>query len=164
MFSRYKLGMPALYQAPASWEKLKKKPDICMLQYDTNKNSSVFQFRCSQALFCAFPTRFLKLTFEIRFSQNLKTSSNSCLCIMLAYFLLVLTKQVDGTFRALWLVHQTRYILGYSPPDEIFKMAARFATVTEEEIRQMNEEATPANTKSTCLVNTKTTIPLSVGA
>ena len=24
MFSRYKLGMPALYQAPASWEKLKK--------------------------------------------------------------------------------------------------------------------------------------------
>ena len=51
-----------------------------------------------------------------------------------------------------------------SPPDEIFKMAARFATVTEEEIRQMNEEATPANTKSTCLVNTKITIPLSVGA
>ena len=43
-------------------------------------------------------------------------------------------------------------------------MAARFATVTEEEIRQMNEEAPPANTKSTCLVNTKTTIPLSVGA
>ena len=43
-------------------------------------------------------------------------------------------------------------------------MVARFATVTEEEIRQMNEEATPANTKSTCLVNTKTTIPLSVGA
>ena len=78
---------------------------------------------------------------------------------------LVLTKQVDSTFRTLWLVHQTRYILGYSPPDEIFKMAAAcFATVTEEEIRQMNEEATPANTKSTCLVNTKTTIPLSVGA
>ena len=43
-------------------------------------------------------------------------------------------------------------------------MAARFATVTEEEIRQMNEEATPANTKSTCLVNTKTTIPLGVDA
>ena len=79
------------------------------------------------------------------------------------YFLLVLTKQVDSTFRVLRLVHQTRYILGYSPPDEIFKMAARFATVTEEETRQMNEEATPANTKSTCLVNTKTTIPLSVG-
>ena len=38
-------------------------------------------------------------------------------------------------------------------------MAARFATVTEEEIRQMNEEATPANTKSTSLCNTKTTIP-----
>ena len=70
---------------------------------------------------------------------------------------------MDSTFRALWLVHQTRYILGYSPPDEIFKMAARFATVTEEEIRQMNE-VTPANTKSTCLVNTKTTIPLNVGA
>ena len=34
-------------------------------------------------------------------------------------------------------------------------MAARFATITEEEIRQMNEEATPANIKSTCLVNTK---------
>ena len=33
---------------------------------------------------------------------------------------------------------------------KIFKMAARFATVTEDEIRQMNEEATPANTKSTC--------------
>ena len=31
-------------------------------------------------------------------------------------------------------------------------MAARFATVTEEEIRQMNKEATSANTKSTCLV------------
>ena len=83
---------------------------------------------------------------------------------IIVYEQLVLTKQVDSTFRALWLVHQTRYILGYSPPDEIFKMAARFATVTEEEIRQMNEEATPANTKSTCLVNTKTTIPLSVGA
>ena len=54
--------------------------------------------------------------------------------------------------------------VGYPPPDEIFKMAARFATVTEEEIRQMNEEATPAKRKSTCLVNTKTTIPLSVGA
>ena len=27
--------------------------------------------------------------------------------------------------------------------------------VTEEETRQMNKEATPANTKSTCLVNTK---------
>ena len=43
-------------------------------------------------------------------------------------------------------------------------MEARFATVTEEEIRQMNEEAAPANTKSTCLVNTKTTIPLSDSA
>ena len=42
-------------------------------------------------------------------------------------------------------------------------MAARFATVTEEGIRQMNEEATPANTRSTCLVNTETIIPLSVG-
>ena len=42
-------------------------------------------------------------------------------------------------------------------------MAARFATVTEEEIRQMNEEATPANTNSTCLVDTETTIPLSNG-
>ena len=80
------------------------------------------------------------------------------------YVQLVLTKQVDSTFRALWLVHQTRYILGYSPPDEIFEMAACFATVTEEGIRQMNEEATPTNTKSTCLVNTKSTIPLSVGA
>ena len=36
-------------------------------------------------------------------------------------------------------------------------MAARFATVTEEEVRQMNEEAVPANTKSIYLVNTKTT-------
>ena len=71
---------------------------------------------------------------------------------------------MDSTFHALRLVHQTRYIPGYSPPDEIFKMAACFATVTEEEIRQINEEATPANTKSTCLVNTKTTIPLSVNA
>ena len=43
-------------------------------------------------------------------------------------------------------------------------MATLFATVTEEEIRQMNEEATPANTKPTGLVNTKTTTPLSVGA
>ena len=43
-------------------------------------------------------------------------------------------------------------------------MAARLATVTEEEIRQKNAEAAPANTKSTCLVNTKTIIPLSVGA
>ena len=43
-------------------------------------------------------------------------------------------------------------------------MAAHFATVTEKEIRQMNEEATAANTKPTCLVNTKTTITLSVGA
>ena len=38
-------------------------------------------------------------------------------------------------------------------------MTARFTTVTEEEIRQMNEEATPANTKATCLVNTKATTP-----
>ena len=43
-------------------------------------------------------------------------------------------------------------------------MAACFATVMGEEICQMNEEATPENTKSTCLVNIKTTIPLSVGA
>ena len=43
-------------------------------------------------------------------------------------------------------------------------MAGRFATVTEEESCQMNEEATPANTKSTSLVNTKTAIPHSVGA
>ena len=43
-------------------------------------------------------------------------------------------------------------------------MVARIATVTEEEIRQTNEEATPANIKSICLVNTKTTTPLSVGA
>ena len=44
-------------------------------------------------------------------------------------------------------------------------MAARFATVTEDAICQItgNEESTPANTKSTCLVNTKTAIPLSVG-
>ena len=41
-------------------------------------------------------------------------------------------------------------------------MDARFVTVTEEEIRQMNEEATPAYMKPNCLVNTKTTIPLSV--
>ena len=47
----------------------------------------------------------------------------------------------------------------YSPPDEIFKMAARFTTVTEEEIRQMNEEATPANTKSTCLLILKQLSP-----
>ena len=40
-------------------------------------------------------------------------------------------------------------------------MAAHFATVTEEENCQMNEEATPASTKTACLVNTKTT---SVGA
>ena len=40
-------------------------------------------------------------------------------------------------------------------------MAACFATVTEEEIRQMNGGATPANT---LLVNTKTTITVSVGA
>ena len=33
-------------------------------------------------------------------------------------------------------------------------MAVRFAIITEEEIRQMNEEATPANIKSPCLVNT----------
>ena len=32
-------------------------------------------------------------------------------------------------------------------------MAARFATVTEEKIRQMNEEATPTNIKSTCFAN-----------
>ena len=38
-------------------------------------------------------------------------------------------------------------------------MAARFATVTEKEIRQMNEEATPANTKSTCLVKLKQLSP-----
>ena len=38
-------------------------------------------------------------------------------------------------------------------------MAARFATVTEEGIRQMNGEATPANTKKACFINTKTTIP-----
>ena len=43
-------------------------------------------------------------------------------------------------------------------------MAARFATVTEEKNRQINKEATPANTKSTCLVNTKTTIPLDADA
>ena len=43
-------------------------------------------------------------------------------------------------------------------------MTARFAAVTKEETRQMNEEATPAITKSTCLVNTKTTISFSVGA
>ena len=43
-------------------------------------------------------------------------------------------------------------------------MAARLATFTEEEIRQVNEEATPANITSTCLVNTKTTVPVSVGA
>ena len=77
---------------------------------------------------------------------------------------LALTKQVDSTIRVLWLVHQTRYILGKPPPDETFKLVVRFATVKEEEIRQMNEEATPSNTKSTCLVDTKTIIPLSVGA
>ena len=38
-------------------------------------------------------------------------------------------------------------------------MAARFATFKEEEIRQMNEEANSANTKSFCLVDTKATIP-----
>ena len=43
-------------------------------------------------------------------------------------------------------------------------MAARFATVSEEEICQMNEEATPAKTKPTCFVNTKRSIPLSAGA
>ena len=42
-------------------------------------------------------------------------------------------------------------------------MAARFATVAEEEARKMNEEATPANTKFTCLVTTKTAITLRVG-
>ena len=59
---------------------------------------------------------------------------------MLYYTILVLTKQVDSTFGALWLVHdhQTLYILGYPPPEKIFKMAAHFATVTEEEIRQLN--------------------------
>ena len=37
-------------------------------------------------------------------------------------------------------------------------MAARFTAVTEEEIREMNEEPTLANTKSICLVDTKTGI------
>ena len=41
-------------------------------------------------------------------------------------------------------------------------MAACFATLMEKEIRQMKEEATAANTKSTCLVNTKTAISPSV--
>ena len=40
-------------------------------------------------------------------------------------------------------------------------MTTHFGTVTEEEIHQMNKEATPAITKSTSFVNTETiTLPL----
>ena len=54
------------------------------------------------------------------------------------YPLLVYTKTVDGVERVRWLVRQTPNILCYLPPSNSGKMASRFASVTSEEIIQIN--------------------------
>ena len=51
---------------------------------------------------------------------------------------LVYTKTVDSVKRARWLARQTPNILCYLPPSTSGKMAARFASVTCEEIIQIN--------------------------
>ena len=53
----------------------------------------------------------------------------------------VLTKRVNSTFRALWLVHQTPNILCHSPGSLI-----RFASVSEETLK-VNKKGTPLNIK-----------------
>ena len=51
---------------------------------------------------------------------------------------LVYTKTVDSVKRARWLARQTPNILCYLPPSNSGKMAARFASVTSEEIIHIN--------------------------
>ena len=62
--------------------------------------------------------------------------------------------------RARWLARQTPNILCYLPPSNSGKMGARFASVTSEEIIQINFCGVYY---LTVLVYTKTTIHLSVG-
>ena len=57
---------------------------------------------------------------------------------------------------------QTPHILGYSPPDKIFKMAARLKTKFVKWTKKLLLDL--AKTKSTCFVKTKTAIALNVGA
>ena len=51
---------------------------------------------------------------------------------------LVYTKTVDSVKRALWLGRQTPNILCYLPPSNSGKLASRFASVTSEEMIQIN--------------------------
>ena len=51
---------------------------------------------------------------------------------------LVYTKTVDSVKRARWLAPQTPNILCYLPPSNSAKMVSRFASVTSEEIIQIN--------------------------
>ena len=73
---------------------------------------------------------------------------------------LVYTKTVDSVKRARWLTRQTPNILCYLPPSNSGKMASRFASVTSEEIIQINFCGVYY---FTVLVYIKTTIHLSVG-
>ena len=64
------------------------------------------------------------------------------------YLFLVYTKTVDSVEDALWLARQTTGILCYLPPSNSAKNGVPvFASVTSEEITQINEEAVPKNTK-----------------
>ena len=72
-------------------------------------------------------------------------------------FILVYTNTVDSVKRVLWLARQTPNILCYLPQSNSGKMAARFASVTSEEIIQIICGAFYL----TVLVYTKTTIHLS---
>ena len=62
---------------------------------------------------------------------------------------LVYTTQVNSTFRARWLAcsEVISQALFTSEQPKKNKMASRFASVSEEEILSMNEEAVPKNTK-----------------
>ena len=65
----------------------------------------------------------------------------------LHYRNLVYTKRVDSVEGALWLASQTPNMLSYLAPSNSGKMASRSASVTSEEIIQINDEAVPENTK-----------------
>ena len=56
---------------------------------------------------------------------------------------------MNSTFRARWLASSEviSQVLFTSEQPERNKMASRFASVSEEEILSMNEEAVPKNTK-----------------
>ena len=110
-----------------------------------NKHDSLHLWRKYERIFLLGHYLFLETHSSrsrktVRFSEQIMSADKYPSIFsrqMEAIVCLAYTKTVDSVEGALWLAGQTPNILCYLPPSNSGKMAARFASVTSEEIIQI---------------------------